>query len=105
MKKMKLDLEELSVETFDTLPGSSGKAGGTVRAYLNTEEIISCISFCEACTGDTCDTCAASCGGTCNTCSTCGGSTCEGTCGENTCNGCGTNPWETCPSCPQFICE
>ena len=107
--KMKLNLDELQVESFDTTPERSRKAAGTVQGFgLDTVEIISCVFPCGGS-----DTCGGSCGGTCNdpTCSTCAGNTCEGTCGGNTCGGTcngltcdNTDPCASCPSCPAIIC-
>ena len=68
-KKLRLDLEDLSVESFDTTP-SEHRREGTVFAQQCT-----CYTNCT-CPG--CPTCDASCNGTC-------GGTCNGTCGENTC--------------------
>lgn len=106
--KMKLDLDELNVESFDTTPAEGQKGTGTVQGYyLGTIQIISCLF---ACTDPTCNTCDASCGGTCDTCDascggtceTCDGPTCGSTCGGFTCDD--TDPCTTCPSCPQIIC-
>jgi hypothetical protein len=86
MKKLKLDLEDLSVESFATTPDSRGE-GGTVFGQQCT-----CYTQCT-CPG--CPTCDASCNGTCGgTCDascngTCGGScdfSCEGTCYDSCMN-------------------
>ena len=69
MKKMKLSLDDLKVESFQTTPDAGEGEKGTVFGYL-TQDLTIC---------DTCDTCNASCNGTCN-------ASCGGTCG-NTCNG------------------
>jgi hypothetical protein len=87
--KLKLDLDELQVESFDTTPGEHRREG-TVFGQQCT-----CYTQCT-CPG--CPTCDASCNGTCGgTCDascngTCGGTcanSCYGTCGEYTCYGCG----------------
>jgi hypothetical protein len=101
MRKIRLQLESLTVESFDT---SAVKApGGTVLAYDRTEACTntcgdSCIN--SACTCPQFGTCLASCNGTCvqscngscfgntcpascvDTCGTCGANTCEPTCGD-----------------------
>jgi hypothetical protein len=73
MAKLKLDLDQLAVETFDTADRRAKK--GTVFGGQCT-----CWSYCaqETCAGyDTCDaSCAESCGGSCyntecHTCETC----------------------------------
>ncbi len=108
MKKLKLDLDQLSVESFDTAPTRSGQPDGTVKGFATLPEIITCFT-CDATCSLTCEltcddpTCSTCNGNTCE--GTCGGHTCNGTCGENTCNGCNTQPWDTCPSCPYIICE
>jgi hypothetical protein len=92
MKKLKLQLEDLLVDTFDTTPVQRAK--GTVFG-----EQCTCYTQCT-CPG--CPTCAASCNGTCA--ASCNGScaaTCDASCGgtcdyscdctyETSCDGCGT---------------
>ena len=108
-KRVKLNLDDLVVESFDTLPGGSAPAEGTVRAFeTQTCGLVSnpCYSGCEsqcsyscgtACGGSGCNT---ECGGyTCNGETTCGGGGQTQTCGL-TQNSCGGN---TCDSC-QFTC-
>lgn len=69
MKKRKLRLDELAIESFDT--DAQALVRGTVRAF-------------NTCNHQTCESCAISCGGTCNTCP----ASCYGTCVENyTCAG------------------
>jgi hypothetical protein len=70
MRKLKLDLEDLSVESFATTPEPHREAG-TVFGQQCT-----CYTQCT-CPG--CPTCDASCNGTC-------GGTCAGTC-DASCNG------------------
>jgi hypothetical protein len=78
MKKIKLDLDDLKVESFDTTPE------GTVYGYGT------CPTFCGTCAGQaTCDsTCYASCGGTCDTCPATGCSCPVRECNETCCATC-----------------
>lgn len=69
MGKLKLVLEQLTVDSFDTATADEKK--GTVFG-----EQCTCHT---ACTCPGCDTCDASCNGTC-------GATCYGTCGGHTCD-------------------
>ncbi len=78
MNKLRLDLEDLSVESFATTP-EAGTEGGTVFGQQCT-----CYTNCT-CPG--CPTCDASCNGTCG--GTCGGTcdaSCNGTCAGATCD-------------------
>jgi hypothetical protein len=79
MNKLKLRLDELAVESFDTTRLSDDK--GTVFG-----EQCSCQTVCS-CPG--CPTCDATCAQTCDdpTCvgQTCWGNTCEGTCALDGC--------------------
>jgi hypothetical protein len=93
MHKLKLDLDQLIVESFDT--NASGLARrGTVRAFSHvcgpTVIDFTCMNTCGTC--DATCSCGGSCGGTCGCTGgyTCGG-TCNGTCAEPTCNTCFTN--------------
>jgi hypothetical protein len=90
MNKLKLDLDQLTVESFDT--DASGIARrGTVRAHSErcgptdvcaaTRGELTCGDTCDY----TCNTCGASCGGGCGS-----GYSCYGSCAE-TCNTCLTN--------------
>jgi len=90
MHKLKLDLDQLTVESFDT--DASGMAPrGTVRAHSDfcvrtdicvpTQGELTCGDTCD----NTCNTCGASCGGGCGS-----GFSCFGSCAE-TCNTCFTN--------------
>lgn len=91
MKKMKLSLDDLKVESFQTTPEESNDKG-TVVGYITCD-----LTLCEECgvgcgatqtpsCNGTCDpscngTCDPSCGGTCDaTCSGCNGVTCLGYC-------------------------
>lgn len=111
MKKLRLSLDDISVDSFATL--STRVRTGTVAAHDNSNT--TCFQIICDCSGHTCDptcgnscngTCHASCNGTCNGCpnpsdnGTCVGWTCEGTCGY-TCEG------ESCDYCtvpPQIVC-
>jgi len=99
-KRVKLNLADLVVESFDTLPTVTDPARGTVRAFQTEEQTCGigtgCGTYCQTiCVGgNTCATCDQSCAGSCQgTCQceptqTCGltvGNTCEG---GNTCGSC-----------------
>ena len=97
--KLKLNLEDLSVDTFDTT--APHKAKGTVFG-----EQCTCYTQCT-CPG--CPTCDASCNGTCgdtcpNTCAyTCDDASCAGTCAASDCAPC----WDTDPrftGCGPYHC-
>ena len=102
--KLKLNLDELSVDSFDTQVTEKEK--GTVFG----EQQCTCVTLCT-CPG--CPTCDASCGGTCG--ATCGQNTCAascyGTCGGATCayscnyTDCGCEP-ATClqTNCGPYFC-
>lgn len=77
MNKLKLNLDELSVESFDTM--KSEKTRGTVVG-----EQCTCYTYCDTCPG--CPTCDASCNGTCD-------ASCNGTCYEATCVDCGSGDY------------
>ena len=82
MKKLKLDLDDLRVESFATAPG--GDAKGTVVGYA-TEPVWTVCYF----------TCNVTCNGA-ETCDTCGG-------GGQTDLDCGSG-YYTCPTC-DFTCD
>ena len=95
MNKLKLQLEDLLVDSFDTT--APQKAKGTVFG-----EQCTCYTNCTCPGCPTCDascngTCDASCNGSCASCdATCGG-TCDWSCGctyEASCDG------YTCPTAP-----
>ena len=99
MRKLKLDLDQLAVDSFDT--ASPAPKGGTVFG-----EQCTCYTNCT-CPG--CPTCYATCNGqaTCaNTCAnTCDDYTCAASC-NGTCVGCGTD-WTDCDcadTCMQTAC-
>jgi hypothetical protein len=75
--KLKLNLDELTIDSFDTTAGEKGR--GTVMG----EEQCTCWTQCGQNTCPGCPTCDASCNGTCGA-ATCGAS-CYGTCNEATC--------------------
>lgn len=81
MRKLKLDLEELAVESFATTP-EPRREGGTVFG----QEQCTCYTQCT-CPG--CPTCDASCNGTC-------GGTCEASCNGTCVNTCGASCGDTC---------
>lgn len=98
MSKLKLDLDDLAVETFDTIRAAKAKQDGTVHANADTEW--------HTCAGRTCDpgnTCWDSCDGVCGTyfCATagdsCGQASCVYTC--TTCNPYGCATCGTCQLC------
>lgn len=93
MRQHKLRLEDLAVESFDTVPG--GGFAGTVKAHDESEEG-TFLSVCRSCP-NTCDeyTCQ-------NTCE--GKYTCQETCGDkHTCKTCW--PVASCYTCEgQYTC-
>lgn len=84
MNKLKLHLDELAVESFDTSPVTREK--GTVVG----EELCTCPTICT-CPG--CPSCDATCAQTCDD-YTCAAS-CEGTCVAS-CDSCRATCWDTC---------
>jgi len=90
MKKLRLNLDSLHVESFETALPVWGR--GTVRPHDSTEpqEPQSIVATCE-CPGtggaSAWATCDWSCGGGCSN-ATCGGDTCWQTCADS-CNVCG----------------
>lgn len=109
MKKLKLDLDDLQVESFHTTPGSARLDGGTVQGYTG-EQCIPTVEgpTCSTCQGWTCDpSCNGTCGGaSCDptSCSTCGGATCDSTCNCATCPGDVCDTSFGCYLCTQFGC-
>ncbi|HEX6747923.1 MAG TPA: hypothetical protein VF092_11585 [Longimicrobium sp.] len=108
MKKLRLDLDAIRVDTFTTTRAEGER--GTVKGH------VCCCCCCPCCCtggnscGGTCDTCLTGCG-TCQTCATACG-TCEscGTCpGQWSCDfSCYGSCDRTCDYCPsnyQIICE
>lgn len=98
MRKLKLSLEDLQVDSFHAT--SAASARGTVPGHNWTQYADeSCF---ESCNGSCNHTCPASCYGGCGSGATCGG-TCGASCGcppgtDYTACGCAT--WETCPGAP-----
>jgi hypothetical protein len=91
VNKLKLHLDELAVESFDT--SGVDKEEGTVMA-----EQCSCNGTCPVTACATCpNTCAYTCDdATCPACPTCAAS-CNGTCAGATCyDTCGASCWDTC---------
>lgn len=80
-KKLKLEIENVQVESFDTVPAEAGR--GTVRGQITAAESCevvtdcTCRTYCQ-CTGQW--TCPDNPLGTCD-----GGSTCYGTCHTGAC--------------------
>jgi hypothetical protein len=88
MRKLKLDLDQLTVDSFDTIP-SEEPTRGTVEAHSHL-----CVSPFETCVDLQCPT--GTCGATCATCASC--DSCNATC--YTCyNTCGDSCQGTCVSC------
>jgi hypothetical protein len=98
MHKLKLDLDRLTVESFET-KASGVEWRGTVQANSHICAFTAIDNTCLT----NCGTCDASCGGTCG-CSggyTCGG-TCNGSCYDPTCDTCVTNCAQE--SCGVYAC-
>ena len=78
MRKVKLDLDAIQVESFEASGG--GGTRGTVRGHLCP------CCCCDPCCCTCCDTCQATCPATCpytcagDTCISCPGDTCAWTC-------------------------
>jgi hypothetical protein len=103
MKKLRLSLDALQVDTFD--PASTDAGQGTVVGEQIGTVAVSCRGTCVTC-GASCFTCALSCG------ATCGGScfaTCDYSCEGSTCQGPSCIPTcelscETCVTCGGYTC-
>ena len=97
MRKYRLELDELSVESFDVLPETSEQRG-TVRGREATPILGTCFG-CGSATvdGETCVSCDGCGPGThFNTCEyTCDDATCA-TCGNSCAATCGASCWDTC---------
>lgn len=126
MSKLRLDLDQLAVETFDTSPEGPGR--GTVLGHNSYVTVgVDCNTACGACStlqsaynpcGDTnygaCTYGKESCGGTCDTnCITC--ASCDGSCPQvgcptgSTCNGscvdtCAASCGQTCGCTNEVTC-
>jgi hypothetical protein len=86
MRKLKLELDALEVESFS--PESGHEAEGTVRAYLTAyyelcypgdswQDTCTCEPTCNA---QSCYTCDTGCGSCATACGTCGEPACTSTC-------------------------
>jgi hypothetical protein len=85
MHKLKLDLDQLTVDSFDTNPSESAPRG-TVQAFGPTRIDPTCYVTCASCIMS-CNTCDLSCGYTCGY--TCGcGATGGYTCADPSCATC-----------------
>jgi hypothetical protein len=92
MRKLKLSLEALQVDSFHAT--DAGSARGTVPGHSFTQYADeSCFQSCNG-SCNTCNSCYGGCGGT-------GAGTCGATCGCPPGTGyteCGCQTWETCPN-------
>lgn len=94
MRKLKLSLESLEVDSFHAT--STTAARGTVPGYSFTQYADeSCFQSCNGTCNNTCyNSCYGGCGGT-------GAASCGATCGCPPATGlteCGCQTWETCPN-------
>jgi hypothetical protein len=89
MRKLKLELDALAVESFE--PDAERAAPGTVRGYLTAyyelcyvddtwQQSCTCEPTCNAQTCYTCNTCNTNCGSCATDCGTCGEPACTSTC-------------------------
>jgi hypothetical protein len=92
MSKLKLDPDQLTVESFDPDASGIGRRG-TVRAHSDSCYDTDCQYTCANTCANTCNTCGASCGGACAS---------RSTCLDPTCNTCFTNCGQV--SCGVYIC-
>lgn len=92
MRKLKLSLDDLQVDSFHATSGSSTR--GTVPGHSWTQYADeSCF---QSCNGSCNQTCPASCYGGCGS-----GATCGASCGcspGTAMTECGCQTWETCPN-------
>ena len=95
MRKLKLDMDQLTVDSFDTL-SADGAGRGTIEAFGTQAPIEWNPTYAPTCAA----TCA-SCAGTGDTCY-CSGYTCGDTCNDPTCATCQTNCEQE--SCGVYIC-
>ncbi|MDB4947549.1 MAG: hypothetical protein JWM27_198 [Gemmatimonadetes bacterium] len=87
MHKLKLDLDQLSVESFDTNP-PEGTQRGTVKGHSHV-----CVSPFDTCAALSCNYTCGTCDPSCASCASCF-NTCYDTCGAScfgTCATCQTN--------------
>jgi hypothetical protein len=106
MQKLRLNLDALTVESFDTVGGDAARRGTVPAHAMNSE--LNCMPTergCEAAGSDTCATQATACG-TCATCwaTNCGATAC-GSCNGATCvyTYCGTCDTR-CASAEPYVC-
>lgn len=89
MKKFKLALEDLSVESFAVSGGSPGKGtvhGREALTELPCNSVDACNSYDGGCGGTELYSCAGDCLESFNSdCETCAGFSCEGTCHGSSC--------------------
>jgi hypothetical protein len=91
MNKLRLDLEELTVDSFQTLPEAETPRG-TVQAFASVGDSTCFYAICynetyaPRCTNG--DTCAYSCYNSCTTADATCGNTCDYTCDDATCVTC-----------------
>lgn len=89
--KLKLNLDDLGVDTFDTTATAKGK--GTVFG-----EQCTCYTYCGQNTCPGCPTCGGSCNGTCD-------ASCNGTCNCPTNDTCGYSCYYTDCGCLPETCQ
>src|SRR5829696_2740516 len=97
MRKLKLSLDELKVDSFHATDAASAR--GTVPGHDSFTQYDDESCF-QSCNGSFNDTCPLSCYGGCGSGATCGG-TCGATCGcppGTDYTACGCQTWETCPN-------
>jgi hypothetical protein len=105
MKKIRLELDTLSVESFRTT-GSDTERRGTVHGHLPMETQARDCDSLDVCTYWNCGTEISDCGGCgtgasdCGTCATNCGSCYDATCGATYCGTCATN----CGTCDPYCC-
>jgi len=93
MRELKLDLDQLTVDSFDTVVANNA-GRGTVAAHSHA-----CVSPFETCAALSCNNTCGTCDPSCASCASCYG-TCYNTCGPS-CNG----SCETCQTnCQQESC-
>lgn len=95
MRKLRLDLDQLTVDTFDTLVNAKEK-GTVIGEQCSCETVCSCpgcpTCVVTECNDDTCYTCGESCGGSCYY-TECGGNTYD----DHTCDPTNVHPLQCCP--------
>jgi len=106
MEKLKLNLDELKVESFELLPQQSNQQGTVYGQVPQTQAPAatcsqSCNETCNTCNGNTClGSCVNTCGATCAaTCAESCAATCTVTCSYS-CGACHTKPLTLQVCCP-----